>query len=348
MWRSFRTVLSQPVPIPALFALLGALSVALCSVADPASAQQSLRPAPNSVAVVAHRGGAGLFPENTLAAVKYALFLGVDAIEIDVQLTADGQVVVYHDLELNPDITRHESGEWLVKPGPAVKSLTYEQLYAYDVGSARPGSDYAKKHPERRNIDGERIPLLQDVIDLMRSDGRGNERLWVEIKTDPTRPELSSDGVETAEAVLAILGANAFFSRSAVLSFDWSALKHVQKRKPRMRVVYVTMDPGWLRRDGGQDPAANKQTQLKWRAGVDLDAYKGSMPEAVAVNGGTGWSAFHGDLTPVTVTKAEELGLYTSAWTVNDERRYKELIAMGVNSITTDRPDILLKTLGRR
>ena len=51
---------------------------------------------------IAHRGGAGLRPENTLAAFADAMARGCDGAELDVQLSADGVVVVHHDFRLNP------------------------------------------------------------------------------------------------------------------------------------------------------------------------------------------------------------------------------------------------------
>ena len=55
--------------------------------------------------VIGHRGAAGLGPENTLCAFSKALDHGVDGVELDVQLSADGIAVVHHDFQLNPDIT---------------------------------------------------------------------------------------------------------------------------------------------------------------------------------------------------------------------------------------------------
>ena len=60
----------------------------------------------HSIDLQGHRGARGLFPENTLAGFAGALAIGVDALELDVALTADGVVVVTHDPTLNPDITR--------------------------------------------------------------------------------------------------------------------------------------------------------------------------------------------------------------------------------------------------
>lgn len=55
-----------------------------------------------SLIKIAHRGGAGLMPENTLPAFENAIDLGFDAAELDVRLTKDARVVVYHDAKLNP------------------------------------------------------------------------------------------------------------------------------------------------------------------------------------------------------------------------------------------------------
>src|ERR1700744_1608714 len=94
---------------------------------------------------IAHRGGAQLMPENTLAAFAGALARGCDGAELDVQLSRDGTGVVHHDFRLMQDVARKE-GAWLAAPGPRIKDLTLEELRQFDVGTARPGSDYALKH----------------------------------------------------------------------------------------------------------------------------------------------------------------------------------------------------------
>jgi glycerophosphoryl diester phosphodiesterase len=73
---------------------------------------------------IAHRGGAALKPENTMAAFADAIARGCDGAELDVQLSADGVVVVHHDYRLNPAITRHAGG-WLTGQTPAIKDLSY-------------------------------------------------------------------------------------------------------------------------------------------------------------------------------------------------------------------------------
>ncbi len=67
-----------------------------------------------------HRGARGLRPENTLAAFRHALELGVATLELDCGVTRDGVVVVSHDSMLNPDITRGADGKFLEGAGPAI------------------------------------------------------------------------------------------------------------------------------------------------------------------------------------------------------------------------------------
>ncbi len=70
--------------------------------------------------VVASECCAGLFPQNTLSGFLFCLDNAIDAIEFDVHLSLDGQVVVHHDYLLNPAITKDASGNWLTKPGPPI------------------------------------------------------------------------------------------------------------------------------------------------------------------------------------------------------------------------------------
>ncbi|MBW2250210.1 MAG: hypothetical protein JRF60_06175, partial [Deltaproteobacteria bacterium] len=139
--------------------------------------------------IIGHRGAAGLAPENTLSAFKRACEIGVDAVELDVFLTADSKMVVHHDYTLNPDIARAPQGEWLSRPGPAIKDLTLAKLKTYDVGRLKPGTRYARRYPEQQPVDGERIPTLEEVISFLKTGCDPATQLWVEIKTNPEKPD---------------------------------------------------------------------------------------------------------------------------------------------------------------
>src|SRR6056297_3322442 len=84
--------------------------------------------------IYGHRGAAGLAPENTLEAYRTAIQIGVDVIDMDVGLTQDGQVVVYHNMALNPDITRSADGQWFDQNQAALKQISYSDLKKFNVG----------------------------------------------------------------------------------------------------------------------------------------------------------------------------------------------------------------------
>ncbi len=142
------------------------LMVSSCFAAEKSSPPINAKQPAKKFDIIGHRGAAGLAPENTLAAFKKACEIGVDAIELDVLLTADDNIVVHHDYTLNPEMTRTPDGEWLDHPGPAIKESTLAKLKAYDVGRLKPGTRYSRRYTEQQPVDGERIPTLGEVISL--------------------------------------------------------------------------------------------------------------------------------------------------------------------------------------
>src|SRR5882757_7812 len=72
----------------------------------------------------AHRGGRGLTPENTLAAFRKAVALGVTTLETDLAVTKDDVLVLSHEPRLNPDLVRGVDGKWITAPGPTIRSLS--------------------------------------------------------------------------------------------------------------------------------------------------------------------------------------------------------------------------------
>lgn len=131
--------------------------------------------------VIGHRGAAGLLPENTLAGFKKAIELGVDTIELDIQLTSDNEAVVSHDSRLNPAITRDSKGKW-IKERHLIKELTLSEVQYYDVGKLNRWKGYAKRYPNQKPAEGERIPTLRDVIQLVKKTGN-TTNLFIELNT---------------------------------------------------------------------------------------------------------------------------------------------------------------------
>ncbi len=287
--------------------------------------------------MIGHRGAAGLAPENTLAAFSKALEMGLDGVELDVQLSADGIAVVYHDFQLNPDITRTADGEWLESGNRLpIKDLRLEELKQYDVGRLKPDTRYAGRYPDQKPVDGERIPTLQEVVLFLKGVEEDKTQLWIEIKTSPKEPEISSLPEPVADAVVQILRKEAFSARAMILSFDWRALVHVQKTAPEIPTAYLSpIGMRWTSfRPGQPGPSP-------WTAGIDVANFDGSISRAVKAAGGRYWAPNHMTIHPSLVQEAHGLGLKVFVWSPDSKSRMLRLMDMGVDGIMTNRPDIL-------
>ncbi len=311
---------------------------------------------------IAHRGGSGLWPENTLEAFACAIEAGADGIELDVHLSRDGVLVVHHDESLKPAIARGPDGKWLERPTPLLKALSFAELQAYDIGRLRPGSRYGARYPEQRAIDGARIPKLEDVYALAKAHARPGFVLYVELKTALLDLAQSAAPEPLAEAAVALARASGMAAQTVFVSFDWRALAHAKRIAPEIRNAFTTLpffqiDPEDLSavRDapGSEDFALRKASAAgaPWAAGFDWRARKGAgfaerMLKAIGAGPADGWFAWHGDVTAETAALAKSLGLAVSCWTVDEPAEMRRLAALGVDAILTDRPDRLKATLG--
>ena len=299
---------------------------------------------PEKPLVVGHRGAAGLLPENTLAAFKHGCELGIDALELDVLLSADGELVVHHDFKLKPEIARTADGAWVPSGSqPAIKDLTLAQLKSYDIGRLQPKTSYVARFPEQTAVDGERIPTFKEVIDLLKKSCSPSTRLFVEIKTSPEEPNLTPPPEVVSDKVVQMLKNEGIVERTWILSFDWCNLAHIQKTAPEIATVYLTIVGSGLNTLKPNQPGASP-----WLAGLDIDDFNGSAPWAVKAAGGRIWSPFFKNLTPESLTEARQLGLLVSAWTPDTPEDLKKLIEMKLDAITTNRPDVLKRLLEGR
>ena len=285
-----------------------------------------------------HRGARGLAPENTLAAFRTAMAVGVDTLELDVHLSADGIPMVTHDPALNRDITRTEQGDWLPGPGPLVKSLTAEQLRTrYRVDRARPDGTVAKNFPEQRPSDGERMPTLQQVLALLRMPGAQALRANIEIKLHPRNPDDTPPPETVVRAVLDVVHAAEAEGRVTIQGFDWRVQQLVQKLAPAIPTAYLS----------AQRPNFDTISDGAWTAGFDLKTH-GSLPKMVKAAGGAIWSPNFNDLTPALVAEAHQLGLQVLPWTVNSPADMARLMDWGVDGLITDHPDRARQVMQQR
>ncbi len=236
--------------------------------------------------VVAHRGGCGLAPENTLAACGRAIALGADAVEIDVRLTADGQPVLLHDATVDRTTNGH---------GP---------LAALDAAAVRALDATARWHGPRQPP--EPPPLLADVVAL----AAGRVALHVELKGDPAVPALLVNRV--VERMRAV------DPPPLLLSFDWEALALARRLAPALPAEPL------------------------------LATWPPAAPSVRAALAGTNaaWLGLrYALLTPARAAAIRRLGLRLNVWTVNRTPALARALRHGVDAVTTDRPDRLLRLL---
>jgi glycerophosphoryl diester phosphodiesterase len=315
-----------------------ALALACACTAGAPTITEAERNAPFDLQ--GHRGARGLRPENTLAGFASALELGVTTLELDCGLTKDGIVVVSHDRALNPDHTRDADGRFLEAAGPLLHELGYAELRQYDVGRIRPGSDYAAQFPEQQPVDGERIPRLADVYALVQERGNRDVRFNVETKLDPLQPEQSPAPEPFVRALIRVIRDAEMESRTTIQSFDWRTLVMVRRLAPEIATVALTdQQPGEDTMEIGKPGAS------PWLGGFDVDDYGGSVPKTVKAIGAKVWSPHALDLDQRLVAEAHALGLAVIPWTINDPKDMQSLIALGVDGIISDRPDLLRSVL---
>ena len=289
-----------------------------------------------------HRGARGLAPENTLPGFARALSIGVSTLELDVGVTRDGVVVISHERGLVPNTARGPDGKWLSAPGAMIHALPYAELERYDVGRLNPATKYARQFQAHAPADGARIPRLADLFALVKKAGNDAVRFNIETKISPEAPDETLPPVPFARALIAAIRAGGVERRSTIQSFDWRTLKVVQAEAPRIPTVYLSAQQRWLDNIRAGDP-----TGSAWTAGLKFADY-GSVPKMVKAAGGTIWSPYFGDLDAAKLAEAHALGLQVIPWTASQPAQIRAMLALGVDGLISDRPDLVRKAMQKR
>jgi len=251
-------------------------------------------------------------------------------------------LVISHNPELNPDLTRDSQGRFLSLPGPRFISMNYQDLSAYDVGRINPATPYSRTFNEQRPADGQRIPRLKDLFDLVKLSGNKTVKFAIETKVTPTHPDSTPSPERVVELLLKEIRDDDMMDRVQILSFDWRTLQHVQRLSPGTPTVYLTAQLPELDNLmilGHQDSP--------WTAGFQYKQY-GSVAKMIKAAGGTHWSSFWRELDAQKVREARQLGIKVVAWTVNNKATMNQMLDMGVDGLVTDRPDLAIEVLKQR
>jgi len=269
-----------------------------------------------AVIVSAHRGGAAYAPENTMLAFANAVRLGVDQIETDARLTADGVLVLVHDDTL--DRTTDCSGPVSQKGFAAIASCDAAHWFT-------PGRttvpDAAAEHPLRGQ--GVRIATARELFAYLQSLGGQAPDVSIEIKNIPGQSNFDPTGLVVAPRLVALIREFGLRHKAIVQSFWPASLGVVKALDPAIRTQFLT--------DHRFGQSAYVNLGFIGAYGHDIAAPNFDQPD------------FTGDF----VAAAHRLGKQVIPYTVDYAGDLEYVAALGVDGVITNYPGCLLALQGR-
>ena len=269
--------------------------------------------------VQAHRGGAGLMPENTITAMANAIDLGVNTLEMDLHVSADSLVVVSHDPYFHRRYTTRPDGSLIQKGDPHeyLFRMPYDSIAKYDVG-LRPNTVW----PDQKKV-AEVKPLAKDLIEFVEKTAKEKDlspfRYNIEIKSREGEGEGTDWPEYHAFVDLCIPVIEGLGDRLVVQCFDVRALEYMHQKYPDLFLSYLTDD---------DEPdifkiLSNLSFKPDW------------------------WSPHHSVITPENVGYCHSLGIRVVPWTIDDPAEITRMIDCGVDAIISNYPDrVLIQTRG--
>ncbi|HKK61806.1 MAG TPA: glycerophosphodiester phosphodiesterase family protein [Bacteroidales bacterium] len=256
-----------------------------------------------------HRGARGLFPENTIPSFIRAIENGATTLELDLALTADSLLVISHEPWLSSEICLDSLGNNLsndVSERYNLYHMYYSYIQKFDCGSKR-----HPHFPSQEKIPAVK-PLLSDLLDTL-------DQLSIRI---PINVEIKSriewDGKYypsiqfLVQQLLELLSTYQYQSLSIIQSFDTRPLQYLNTMDyPGKIALLISND----------EDLFSKLNQLQFKPHI--------------------LSPHHKMVDPELSSRIHENDIELIPWTVNDKRRMKELIEMGVDGIITDYPNRL-------
>ena len=274
------------------------------------------------VDVEAHRGGMGLYPEETLPAMLNSVKLGVNTLEMDLCITKDKKVVLSHDQYFHHRYSTRPDGTPVVSGDPKtyLYHLPYSEVAKWDVGMK-----YNPGWPEKHCLPACK-PIASEVIKAVeawtKENGQYPMHYEIEIKSDPDY-DGGIEGVdwpeyhEFTDLCMAMLDSLDLGDRLMIQCFDERALNYINEKYPGHTLAFLV--EGWE---------------------TDFDQYMSLL------NFTPQWlSAPHENVDKALVDKAHAKSMKVNTWTVDDPDEMRRLISCGVDAIISNYPDRLLKVV---
>jgi glycerophosphoryl diester phosphodiesterase len=254
-----------------------------------------------------HRGARGLFPENSIPGFLHTLEHPVNAIELDVIISKDNQVVVSHEPWLHPEFCLNENGERITESEALSYNLyqmPYQTMLQFDCGSA-----LHPRFPMQKKISVHK-PLLSEVLEHCLPNPR--QVIWdIEIKSVPAEYGTFQPSPDVfCELVLKTLKPFLIPKQILVRSFDYAPLQYLHRNYPELPLCLIVED------------------NLGWDRHIET---LGFIPQV-----------YSPDFTLVSETllkQAHRMSCKVVPWTVNETSDMLRLIALGVDGLISDYPD---------
>lgn len=268
-----------------------------------------------------HRGCRGLLPENSLPGFLKATELGCDYLEMDVVLSADGQLIISHEPWMRHDLCITPDDEAITPENERsfnLYTMSAREIRQFDCGSLE-NPDY----PEQDQRDTHK-PTLAELIDVVDEhalmSGVALPSFNIEIKSDPSWYGVFQPAPDVlARAVINALDSLGITDRCLLQSFDPAVLETIHAERPEIVMAYLVEDGSTL------EAALSRLTFVP-------QIYS---PHFVAANE-----------TLLKAVREKEMELVV--WTVNEPDDIRRMLNLGVDGIISDYPDRVMAIMENR
>lgn len=188
------------------------------------------------VTIVSHRGIRAFAPENTLVAIKEAVSLGINWIDVDVVLTKDHQFVCYHDLKINNDILKKNNKFTLSNHSNLIIDFTLQELQDNFFVFLNKASSYSKFFPNQKNYPDVKITSLEEVVIYLKSL-KNLINLEIEIKNDFYDTNITP--MLLARLMYDFIKEHNLFLTVKIQAFDWRILYYINQFDSKINTAYL-------------------------------------------------------------------------------------------------------------